>query len=52
LGEDSCGNFLGVGHDGFFDPEKVAIVSNGQCGSSCSLFSVSFLCFSTVEQCY
>ena len=29
-----------------FKPENVAIVSNGQCGSSCSLFSVSFLCFS------
>jgi len=25
-----------------FDPKKVAIISNGRCGSSCSLFSVSF----------
>ena len=32
--------------EGFFKPEKVVILSNGQCGSSCSLFSVSFLCFS------
>ena len=27
--------------EGLFDPAKVAIVSNGRCASSCSLFSVS-----------
>ena len=35
---------------GLFDPKKVAIIGNGHCGSSCSLFSVSFLCFSTLVQ--
>ena len=29
-----------------FDPKKVAIVGNGRCASSCSLFSVSFFCSS------
>jgi hypothetical protein len=29
--------------EGLFDPKKVAIVGNGRCASSCSLFSVSFL---------
>ena len=28
--------------EGLFDPKKVAIVGNGVCASSCSLFSVSF----------
>ena len=28
-----------------FDPKKVAIVGNGRCASSCSLFSVSFFSF-------
>ena len=28
--------------EGLFDPKEVAIISNGRCGSSCSLFSVSF----------
>lgn len=27
--------------DPLFDPRKVAIVSNGRCGSSCSLFSIT-----------
>ena len=35
-----------------FDPKKVAIIGNGRCASSCSLFSVSFLCFPTVVQRY
>ncbi|KAJ6499989.1 hypothetical protein C8R47DRAFT_970997 [Mycena vitilis] len=26
---------------GLFDPHKIAIVSNGRCGSSCSLFSIT-----------
>ena len=29
--------------EALFDPKKVAIVGNGRCASSCSLFSVSFL---------
>ena len=32
--------------EGLFDPQKVAIVSNGRCASSCSLFSVSSFLFS------
>lgn len=31
--------------EGLFDPKKVAIVGNGRCGSSCSLFSVSLSSF-------
>ena len=30
--------------EALFDPKKVAIVSNGRCASSCSLFSVSNAC--------
>ena len=38
--------------EGLFDPEKVAIIGNGRCASSCSLFSVSLSCFSTIVQRY
>lgn len=31
--------------EGLFDPKKVAIVGNGRCASSCSLFSVSLFTF-------
>ena len=36
--------------EGLFDPKKVAIVTNGRCASSCSLFSVSFYSRSFPEQ--
>ena len=31
--------------EGLFDPKMVAIIGNGRCASSCSLFSVSFFFF-------
>ena len=36
--------------EGLFDPKKVAIVGNGRCASSCSLFSVSLFIPSPVSR--
>ena len=50
LGQECQPFAINLPTHGLFDPKKVAIIGNGRCASSCSLFSVSFLCVSTVVQ--
>ena len=42
LGQECQPFFIDPPAEALFDPKKVVIVSNGRCGSACSLFSVRF----------